>query len=110
VLIYLAGENKMRFRLPNTRFLLHQPMGGVHGPATDIEIEARELVKMHERLVQIIATDTGQSVPDMAHRDQTAWLGWEDSNSEMSTQIISLKDRIDLRESSPILALETICV
>jgi hypothetical protein len=49
--------------------------------------------------------------PDMAHRDQTAWLGWEDSNSEMSTQIISLKDRIDLRESSRILAVgETIRV
>jgi len=46
----------------------------------------------------------------LAHGDRTAWLGWEDSNSEMSTQIISLKDRIDLRESSPILALETICV
>jgi len=37
-------------------------MGGARGPATDIEIEARELIKMHERLVQIIATETGQSV------------------------------------------------
>jgi len=61
-LIYLAGEKKTRFCLPNTRFLLHQPMGGARGPATDIEIEARELIKMHERLVQIIATETGQSV------------------------------------------------
>jgi ATP-dependent Clp protease protease subunit len=48
-LIYLAGEKKTRFCLPNTRFLLHQPMGGARGPATDIEIEARELIKMHER-------------------------------------------------------------
>ena len=54
-LIYLAGEKKTRFCLPNTRFLLHQPMGGARGPPTDIEIEARELIKMHERLVQIIA-------------------------------------------------------
>src|SRR5438034_6839858 len=38
----------------------------------------------------------------LAHGDRTAWLGWEDSNSEMSTQIIPLKDRIDLRESSRI--------
>jgi hypothetical protein len=38
-LIYLAGEKKTRFCLPNTRFLLHQPMGGARGPATDIEIE-----------------------------------------------------------------------
>src|SRR5260221_13801142 len=61
-LIYLAGEKKMRVCLPNTRFLLHQPMGGARGPATDIEIEARELIKMHERLVQIIAPETGQAV------------------------------------------------
>jgi ATP-dependent Clp protease, protease subunit len=75
VLIYLAGENKMRFCLPNTRFLLHQPMGGVHGPATDIEIEARELVKMHERLVQIIATDTGQSVERVRKdTDRNYWM------------------------------------
>ncbi len=58
-LIYIAGEKKLRFCLPNTRFLLHQPMGGVQGPATDIEIEAREIIKMRERLSQIIATETG---------------------------------------------------
>jgi hypothetical protein len=46
----------------------------------------------------------------MARRDHTAWLGWEDSNSEMSSQIIPLKDRTDLRKSSRILALETIRV
>jgi ATP-dependent Clp protease, protease subunit len=61
-LIYLAGEKKLRFCLPNTRFLLHQPMGGVQGPAADIAIEAREIVKIRERLNQIIATETGQSV------------------------------------------------
>lgn len=61
-LIYSAGEKKYRFCLPNTRFLLHQPMGGVQGPATDIAIEAREIIKMRERLSQIIATETGQSV------------------------------------------------
>src|SRR5258708_35357382 len=47
---------------------------------------------------------------DIAHRDRTAWLGWEDSNSEMSAQIIPLKGRTDLRESSRILATETIRV
>ena len=61
-LIYAAGEKKLRFCLPNTRFLLHQPMGGVQGPATDIDIEAREIIKMRERLSQIIATETGQSI------------------------------------------------
>jgi ATP-dependent Clp protease protease subunit len=61
-LIYSAGEKKLRFCLPNTRFLLHQPMGGVVGPATDIDIEAREIIKMRERLSQIIAAETGQTV------------------------------------------------
>ncbi|MGH7091298.1 MAG: ATP-dependent Clp protease proteolytic subunit, partial [Stellaceae bacterium] len=48
-LIYSAAEKRRRFCLPNTRFLLHQPMGGVRGPATDIDIEAREIIKMRER-------------------------------------------------------------
>src|SRR5579872_4225792 len=61
-LIYSAAEKKRRFCLPNTRFLLHQPMGGVRGPASDIDIEAREIIKMRERLSEIIATETGQSI------------------------------------------------
>ncbi len=61
-LIYTAGERKHRFCLPNTRFLLHQPMGGVQGPASDIAIEAREIIKMRERLSQIIAAETGQPI------------------------------------------------
>lgn len=61
-LIYAAGEKKRRLCLPNTRFLLHQPMGGVQGPATDIDIEAREIIKMRERLSRIIAAETGQPI------------------------------------------------
>lgn len=61
-LIYSAAEKKRRFCLTNTRFLLHQPMGGVRGPATDIDIEAREIIKMRERLSEIIATETGQTL------------------------------------------------
>jgi ATP-dependent Clp protease protease subunit len=61
-LIYVAAEKRFRFCLPNTRFLLHQPAGSVYGPAADIAIEAREIIKMRERLNQIIATETGQSI------------------------------------------------
>jgi ATP-dependent Clp protease protease subunit len=60
VLIYLAAPKEDRFCLPNTRFLLHQPSGGVFGQATDIGIEAEEIVKMRERLNRIIAHETGQ--------------------------------------------------
>ena len=60
--IYLAGERHRRLCLPNTRFLLHQPSGGVRGQASDIDIEAREIIKMRERLSQVIAAETGQPI------------------------------------------------
>jgi ATP-dependent Clp protease, protease subunit len=73
--IYIAGEKKLRFCLPNTRFLLHQPMGGVQGPATDIEIEAHEIIKMRERLSQIIAAETGQSIERVRKdTDRNYWM------------------------------------
>jgi ATP-dependent Clp protease, protease subunit len=60
--IFLAGAKDRRFCLPNTRFLLHQPAGGTRGMAADIEIEAKEILRMRERLVRIIAEETGQTI------------------------------------------------
>lgn len=60
--IFLAGERERRFCLPNTRFLLHQPAGGARGMAADIEIEAKEILRMRERLVRIISEETGQPI------------------------------------------------
>jgi ATP-dependent Clp protease protease subunit len=60
--IYLAAPLADRYCLPNTRFLLHQPAGGAGGSAADIEIEAREILKMRERMNRIIARQTGQSL------------------------------------------------
>ena len=60
--IYLGAEKENRLCLPNTRFLLHQPTGGVRGQASDIEIEAEEIIKMRERVNKIIARETGQSL------------------------------------------------
>jgi ATP-dependent Clp protease protease subunit len=59
-LIFLAGAKTRRLCLPNMRFLLHQPMGGVRGPAGDINIEAVEIIKMRERINRIIARETGR--------------------------------------------------
>ena len=59
-LIYVAAPLERRFCLPNTRFLLHQPAGGVGGQASDIEIEAREIIAMRERLNRVFARETGQ--------------------------------------------------
>ncbi len=61
-LIFAAGEKKNRFALPNTRFLLHEPRGGVGGQASDVEIQAREIIRMRERLNQIFADATGQPI------------------------------------------------
>jgi ATP-dependent Clp protease protease subunit len=58
--IFLGAAKENRFCLPNTRFLLHQPTGGVRGQASDIEIEAEEIVKMRERVNRVIARETGQ--------------------------------------------------
>jgi ATP-dependent Clp protease protease subunit len=59
-LIYVSVPKQDRFCLPHTRFLLHQPAGGVGGTAADIDIEAREIIKMRERLNRVFAEQTGQ--------------------------------------------------
>jgi ATP-dependent Clp protease protease subunit len=59
-LLLAAGENGMRYSLPHSRILIHQPMGGFSGQATDIDIHAREILKLREELNQILATHTGQ--------------------------------------------------
>ena len=81
-LIYVSVPREQRFCLPNTRFLLHQPAGGMGGTASDIAIEAKEIVKMRERLNQIFARETGQSVDrivDDTHRN--FWLSAEDAKT-----------------------------
>lgn len=55
-----AGEKGKRFALPNSRIMIHQPLGGVQGQATDIEIHAREILKIRQRLNEILAEATGQ--------------------------------------------------
>jgi ATP-dependent Clp protease protease subunit len=77
-LIFVSVPREQRFCLPNTRFLLHQPAGGMGGTAADIDIEAREIVRMRERLNQIFARETGQSVERIVedtHRN--FWLSAE---------------------------------
>ena len=81
-LIYVAVPLAQRYCLPNTRFLLHQPAGGAGGTAADIAIEAREIVKMRERLNAIFARETGQTVAKIeedTHRN--FWLGAEDAKA-----------------------------
>ena len=77
-LIYVAVPREQRLCLPNTRFLLHQPAGGMGGTAADIDIEAKEIVRMRERLNLIFARETGQPVERIVedtHRN--FWLSAE---------------------------------
>jgi ATP-dependent Clp protease protease subunit len=79
-LIFLAGKKERRFCLPQTRFLLHQPMGGVRGPAVDIDIEAKEIVKMRERLNRLIARETGQTYERVSRdTDRNYWMSAEEA-------------------------------
>jgi len=59
-LLLASGTKGKRFALPNSRILIHQPMGGFQGQATDIDIHAKEILRMRERLNEILANHTGQ--------------------------------------------------
>ena len=59
-LLLAAGEHGKRYALPNSRILIHQPLGGAQGQATDVEIHANELVKVKKRVNKILADHTGQ--------------------------------------------------
>ena len=76
-LIFVSVPRKLRYCLPNTRFLLHQPAGGMGGTASDIAIEAREIVKMRERLNRIFARETGQTIERI--EDDTLRNFWLDA-------------------------------
>ena len=79
-LIYVAAPVERRFCLPNTRFLLHQPAGGVRGSASDIAIEAEPILQMRDRINRIFARETGQSV-ERIERDtnRNFWLSAEEA-------------------------------
>ncbi|WP_342239476.1 ATP-dependent Clp protease proteolytic subunit [Inquilinus sp. OTU3971] len=78
--IYLAAQKENRLSLPNTRFLLHQPSGGAGGRAVDIDIEAREIIKMRRRLNEIIAKETGQPIEKVERdTDRNYWMSAEEA-------------------------------
>lgn len=79
-LIYVSVPKEQRLCLPNTRFLLHQPSGGTRGMASDIEIQANEIIKMNKRLIKIFSKATGQSEDKIAKDiDRDYWLSSEEA-------------------------------
>ena len=74
-LIYCAAAKEDRISLPNTRFLLHQPSGGAGGPASDLAIQAKEILKMRRRINEIIARETGQPIERIEQdTDRDYWM------------------------------------
>jgi ATP-dependent Clp protease protease subunit len=81
-LIYCAAPRERRFCLPNTRFLLHEPRGGIGGMASDVEIQAREILRMRERLNRIFAEATGQPLDRIkADTDRDYWMLAEEAKT-----------------------------
>jgi len=78
--IFLAVPKERRLCLENTRFLIHEPSGGIGGSATDIEIQAREILRMRERLAQIIARETGQDIERVrTDIDRDHWMSADEA-------------------------------
>jgi ATP-dependent Clp protease protease subunit len=79
-LLLAAGDKDKRFVLPNSRVMIHQPMGGFSGQASDVEIQAREILYLRQRLNEILARHTGKTVEAVAKdTDRDNFLSAEDA-------------------------------
>jgi len=80
ITIFLAAKKEHRYSLPNPRFMLHQPLGGVRGQASDIEIEAKEIIRTLERVNRMIADATGQPVEKVKQdTDRNFWMNTKEA-------------------------------
>jgi len=74
-LIYVAARRENRVCLPNTRFMLHQPLGGVGGPASDVEIEAAQIIALRQRLNRLFSKETGQAYDKIEREtERNLWM------------------------------------
>lgn len=96
ITIYLAAEAKNRYSLPNTRYMIHQPAGGVQGQSTEIQIEAKEIIRMRERVNRLIAAATGQTYEKIAKdTDRNFWMSADEAKDYgMVSKIIQSSDEI----------------
>jgi ATP-dependent Clp protease protease subunit len=89
-----AGEKGMRYSLPNSRIMIHQPIGGFSGQASDIEIHAREILKLKEQLNVILASHTGQAVEKIAQDTERDYFmtGTEAMDYGLVDKVISKRE------------------
>ena len=97
--IYVAAKKENRYALPNTRFLLHQPLGGMGGKYSDIEIEATQILQMRERLNRIMAEATGQPYEKIvSDTDRNFWMNAKEAKAYgLVSKIVSRFDEISPR-------------
>jgi len=78
--IFLAAPKERRLALPNTRFMIHQPAGGAGGRASDIAIQAKEIIKTRERIARVVARETGQAQAKvLADMERDYWMSAEEA-------------------------------
>ncbi|PZP30734.1 MAG: ATP-dependent Clp protease proteolytic subunit [Roseateles depolymerans] len=78
--IYLAAPKERRLALPNTRFMIHQPAGGAGGQASDIAIQAKEIIRTRERIAGVIARETGQPLERVrADIERDFWMSAQEA-------------------------------
>lgn len=78
--IYLAAPKERRVCLPNTRFMIHQPAGGAGGRASDIAIQAKEIIKTRERIAQVVARQTGHKLEKvLADMERDYWMSADEA-------------------------------
>lgn len=80
ITIYLGADKENRYSLPNTRYMIHQPLGGFKGQATDISIEAKEILRVRKRINSIISKATEQPLEKVEKdTDRNYWLSAEEA-------------------------------
>jgi ATP-dependent Clp protease protease subunit len=96
-LILLAVPKERRLALPNSQYLIHQPMSGIKGVATDIEIHAQELAKTRAKLNKIISEETGKDLEQVTKdTDRDYWLNAEEAVSYgLVSRIVSKREDLE---------------
>ncbi len=96
-LIFIAAKKENRFCLPNTRFMLHQPSGGTMGKASDIAIEAKEIIRMRQRLNETFAKETGPTLEKITRdTERNYWMSADEAVTYgLVNKVINLATELD---------------